>query len=93
MEHEHERASGGPHLATMFALAVVVLGVSMSLVGYFAKADRDAIKDTASLAVVKVSSHDTEIALLKQSLARLEADMADVKRGQGEILSRLPPKR
>jgi hypothetical protein len=77
----------------MFALAVVVLGIAMGLIGFFAKADRDSIKDTAALAIVKVNGHDTEIALLKQSLARLESDMGEVKKGQTEILSRLPAKR
>jgi hypothetical protein len=93
VEHVHHRSNGGPHLATLFAIATIVLGVAVSLVGFFAKADRDDIKASAALAVMKSNSHDTEIALLKQSLARLEADTAEIKKGQGEILARLPPKR
>jgi hypothetical protein len=76
----------------MFALSALVLGLTLSLLTFFAKEDRAEIKARVEASATKATNNEREIALLKLSLATMKADLDELKSGQREMLARLPRK-
>lgn len=90
--HSPTQDEGRPHAATMFALSALVLGLTLSLLTFFAKEDRAEIKARVEASATKATNNEREIALLKLSLATMKADLDELKSGQREMLARLPRK-
>jgi len=76
------------HAGTLLVVALAVLGLSVSLLGYFAAEDRREMKTETHAAMAKAIANDVEIRLLKLSLQRVESDLKELKEGQKILLSR-----
>lgn len=91
--HYHERHRNGAGSLAKWVTVSFAGGVLATL-GFFAIADRARIAGDATQALNLAQSHDGDIKVIREQIAQVRADVAEIKTGQAAVLmavSKLKP--